>query len=123
MATRSESTRSVGIAGEERAAAFLTAKGFRIIERNFRTRLGEIDIIAWHGETLVFLEVKHWASFGFAEMEYAIDRRKQRRIIEVSKWFLKQKALGDCTIRYDVVFLGRNPNDIRCVEGAFVERA
>ncbi len=115
------STTSLGRLGEERAADYLLREGYRILRRNFRSRRGEIDIVALQGPSLVFCEVKHWGSVGFEGLEYAIDRRKQRKIIEASKVFLKENAGGERSVRYDVIFVGRGGNELRHIVDAFAE--
>jgi putative endonuclease len=112
---------TAGKTGEDRAAAELEAAGLCIIARNFRSRNGEVDIIARDGETLVFVEVKAWSSFGIEELQYSISLQKQRRIIETAKYFLSvHREYNDMAIRFDVVFVGRE--GIRHLASAFMER-
>jgi putative endonuclease len=97
-----------GRAGEDRAAAALEQAGLRIIARNFRSRRGEIDIIARDGQTLVFTEVKAWSKCGIEELQYAINPQKQRRIIETAKYFLSaHREYNEMSVRFDVVFVGK----------------
>jgi putative endonuclease len=110
-----------GKTGEDRAAAALTAAGLCIIARNFRTRQGEVDIIARDGETIVFAEVKAWSRVGIEELQYGISPQKQRRIIETAKYFLSvHREYNDMAIRFDVVFVG--DEGIRHLASAFMER-
>jgi putative endonuclease len=107
--------------GEEKAALFLEQKGFKILERNFRSKTGEVDLIALEGETLVFIEVKAWASYGIEALEQGLDKRKQRRIIETAKYFLSiYRKYRYMAVRFDVVFIA--PQGITHLESAFVER-
>jgi putative endonuclease len=109
-----------GRAGEERAAVFLRAKGYEIIERNFHSRWGEVDIIALDKDTIVFTEVKMWSNFGIEELAYAITERKQRRIIETAKYFLEShRKYKSMVVRFDVIFIG---GDITHLVSAFMER-
>jgi putative endonuclease len=112
---------SQGREGENRAAAALEAKGMEIVARNFRSRSGEIDIIARENDTVVFVEVKTWAYYGIEDLRLGIDQKKQRRIIETAKYFLREhrkyKGMG---IRFDVVFI--SPHDIVHLASAFMER-
>ncbi len=110
-----------GRTGEDRATAYLTAKGYKIITRNFRTRWGEVDIVCETGRQIVFVEVKSWRSIGYDGLEYAIDRRKQRRIAAVARSYLGQSpnTLTGKSIRFDVVFVPRNRGAIRHIMGAF----
>jgi putative endonuclease len=106
--------------GEERAARALEAKGLRILTRNFRARTGEIDIIALEGDTIVFVEVKAWSSYGYGDLRYGVDQKKQRRVIETAKYFLSVHREYNCmAVRFDVVFAG--PRSITHIAAAFME--
>jgi putative endonuclease len=95
-----------GKKGEDRAAAFLEAAGLRIIGRNIRSQAGEVDIVALDGDTLVFVEVKSWTAYTIENLEYGIGEKKQQRIIETAKHFLKNhREYRDMSIRFDVVFI------------------
>ncbi|AEF86397.1 conserved hypothetical protein [Treponema primitia ZAS-2] len=110
-----------GREGETRAAAALEEKGMEIIARNFRSRTGEIDIIARDGDIIVFIEVKTWSSFGFEELRIGLNEKKQRRIIETAKYFLSEhREYNEMSIRFDVVFI--NHHDITHLASAFMER-
>jgi putative endonuclease len=107
--------------GEEAASLYFEKKGLRILERNFRSRIGEIDLIALDGETLIFAEVKAWASLGIDALEKAIDSKKQRKIIETSKYFLSlHREYRYMSIRFDVVFV--SPEGLTHLASAFMER-
>ena len=110
-----------GQTGEEAAALLLKEKGMRILERNFRSRTGEVDIIALDRETLVFAEVKTWSSCGIDALEQALDAKKQRKIIETSKYFLSlHREYRYMAIRYDVIFI--SPEGTTHLASAFMER-
>jgi putative endonuclease len=112
---------SLGREGENRAVAALEAKGMSIVSRNFRSRGGEIDIIALEKDTLVFVEVKAWDHYGFDDLGLGIGEKKQRRIIETAKYFLlEHRKYNGMGIRFDVVFIG--PHDIVHLASAFMER-
>ena len=112
---------SRGRVGESRAAAVLEAKGMEIVTRNFRSRCGEIDIIARENDTLVFVEVKTWDRYGFEDLRLGITEKKQRRIIETAKYFLQEhRKYNEMGIRFDVVFIG--PHGIDHLASAFTER-
>ena len=120
MTAPAASTHVRGAAGEARAAEFLCRNGWQVLARNFRTRSGEIDIIASRGEVIAFVEVKSWAVLPAEDLEHSIDRRKQQRIVRTARAFLAGKRdLADRRLRLDVVFLGRGPDDIRHIEDAF----
>jgi len=98
-----------GKKGEEQAAAALEASGMEIIAKNFRSKYGEIDIVALSGDTLVFVEVKAWSTFGIEDLQYGIDMRKQRKIIKTAKYFLSEnRKYNRMSIRFDVVFVRNN---------------
>jgi putative endonuclease len=92
-----------GRLGENEAVRFLEKKGYRIIERNFRTRHGEVDVIAEENGTIVFVEVKARTSAAFGAPEESVGRRKQERIIRASKEYLFTEDLTDHPARFDVV--------------------
>jgi putative endonuclease len=95
--------RRLGRLGEEEAARFLEARGFRIIERGFRAMRGEIDIIAWDGETLVFVEVKTRTGPECGPPEEAVTPSKQRQIRRIAEAFLYDRGWGSPFCRFDVV--------------------
>jgi putative endonuclease len=110
-----------GKEGEAAAALFLENKGFRILERNFRFRQGEVDLVALDGETVVFIEVKAWSTLGIEALEQGLDEKKQRRIIETAKYFLSShREYKYMAVRFDVVFVA--PQGITHLASAFVER-
>ena len=112
---------ALGREGEDRAADTLIAAGMDIISRNFRTKTGEIDIIALDGETLVFTEVKTWSAFGIDSLAYSLSPKKQRRIIETAKYFLSiNRQYYGRAIRFDVVFVGKEA--VTHLASAFMER-
>jgi putative endonuclease len=94
-----------GREGEMRAADALEKAGLRIIARNIRSPSGEIDLIALDGETLVFIEVKAWASYDIEALQYGVNKKKQGRIIATAKDFLfKHQEFAESSVRFDVVF-------------------
>ncbi|MEW6564304.1 MAG: YraN family protein [Spirochaetota bacterium] len=113
--------RRKGQDGEDRAAAYLTAQGYEIVARNFRSTFGEIDIIARERDTLVFIEVKAWSYFGLENLEYAINLQKQQRIIKTAKFFLAtHREYNSVALRFDILFIG--PQGIHHLASAFMER-
>jgi putative endonuclease len=111
-----------GLAGENRAAHFLRGHGYVILKRNYRTVAGEIDIIARNSDELIFIEVKHWKNLTFENLEYAINRTKQKRIIESSKKYVYENPVfADFNLRYDVILISDNDNNIYHINNAFSE--
>jgi putative endonuclease len=92
--------RWLGDRGERAAARYLRRKGMRVIVRGYRTRLGEIDLIARDGDTLVFVEVKSRRQGVPAE---AVTPEKQRRITLAALHFLRKHGLLDVRSRFDIV--------------------
>ena len=90
-----------GMEGEETAVRFLKKKGFRIIDRNYRTRYGEIDIIARHGKELIFVEVKSGSS-KYHEPYQRIDRSKVSKLMRAISIYLRENPTK-YPIRFDVV--------------------
>jgi putative endonuclease len=106
--------------GETKGAEYLVNNGYQIVERNFRTNIGEIDIIAKQDDFLVFVEVKTWNAYSFENIEYALNRKKIRRIMAVSKYFLlNYPEYTDSLIRYDLIFLSPDGVILKHLEGAF----
>ena len=100
------STHTVGVEGENRACAYLIQNNYSIIERNFRTRTGEIDIIAIKDDVLIFVEVKTLPSGNVETLAQEIDLRKQKKIIKTAYFFLsKYRKYNNSKIRFDVIVI------------------
>ncbi len=112
----------LGELGEETAFKFLKKKGYRILERNYKTSLGEIDIIAQDKKQLVFIEVKSLSDTSYILPQEMVDKKKQEQIIRVALSYLKAKGLRDADCRFDcvaVVFsIGQEP-EIELIKDAF----
>ena len=93
---------SLGRRCESLAAGYLIGKGLAIRERNFRLRLGEIDLICEDGATIVFVEVKARRSGQFGPGSAAVDGRKQRRIMAIAAIYMASR-FADRACRFDVV--------------------
>src|SRR5262245_16317315 len=98
-----DARQSLGKIGEDLACAELGRRGYAILERRYRSRYGEIDIIARHDDTIVFVEVKARAGRAFGDAAAAITRGKQRRVIDMAVEFLARRRLAHCPCRFDVV--------------------
>jgi putative endonuclease len=121
-ADSARSARDLAERGENVAARFLRNKGYKIILRNFRSELGEIDIIARDGKVLVFVEVKTRSSDEVASPEAAVDEEKRRQVVRVAKQYLTRYGVPQPEHRFDVVGIvwpsGRKPQ-IEHFVGAF----
>lgn len=95
--------RWLGDAGERRAARYLRAQGYRILARQYRTPLGEIDLIALDGECIVFVEVKTRRSRAAGLPVEAVDGAKQAQLTRLALAYLKRRRLLDRAARFDVV--------------------
>jgi len=93
----------IGAAGEAMAAQYLKKEGYRLLEQNYRTPFGEIDIVARDGEVIVFIEVKSRSGTQFGSPQSAVDRRKQAKISQVALAYLKDNKIGEVSCRFDVV--------------------
>jgi putative endonuclease len=113
--------RSLGDRGEDLAAAALKKRGYKVLERNYRTPLGEIDLIARHQGVLVFIEVKTRTSARFGAAQEAVHYGKQARYRKLADYYLKQKRLGEIAVRFDVVGIlwQDGKPQIEVIEGAF----
>jgi putative endonuclease len=96
--------RSIGSAKEDFVCQWLERHGYRIAARNFRSRTGEIDIVAREGGYLVFIEVKYRRDTGSGTGEEAVNRRKQQIISRVALYYLRRMGYGyEVPVRFDVV--------------------
>ncbi len=94
--------REIGADAEQATCRILRNQGYSIVLRNYRTRLGEIDIVARDGDVLVFVEVKARTQSGFGGPEAAVGKWKRSRIIAAAKGFLARYP-SDLPVRFDVV--------------------
>jgi len=93
----------LGVRGEDLAAAYLERLRYRIIDRNFRCRGGEVDIVARDGKTLVFVEVKTRRTAGYGVPQLAVTPFKQRQISKAALAWLARKGMLDVSARFDVI--------------------
>ncbi len=112
------SRREAGTEGEEAAARTLKKKGYKIIERNFRSPFGELDIIAEEGGYLVFVEVKRRDTPAFGDPLEAITDAKKRHIIKSAQFYMKTHRCFERKARFDVVGIDRE--NVKIVKHAFV---
>ena len=111
----------LGAWGEEQAAQFLRRLGAKILHQNYRAPVGEIDIIARHGKTLLFVEVKTRRSTVCGVPAEAVGATKQRQIIRTAEWFLLKNKLAKLQPRFDVISILANGDqvDIEHIADAF----
>jgi len=95
--------RQLGDHGEDLAAAALKQQGYKILERNFVTPLGEIDLVARQGQVLVVVEVKTRRGSSFGAPQDAVHPGKQGRLRRLADYYLKAKRLTGSPVRFDVV--------------------
>ena len=98
-----------GREGEQRAVEFLLKKGYQIIERNWRTRFGEIDIVAKDKEVMVFVEVKTKTGNQFGEPWEMVNRHKLEQVRKMGEVYLAKNGLSDAAARVDVIGVWLNP--------------
>ena len=94
---------NLGKKGEEIAVNYLKKHGYKIIEKNYRSRLGEIDIVSFHKDTTVFIEVKTRGDVSFGLPQESVDERKQQRIARVALNYIRHKGLAEGKFRFDVI--------------------
>lgn len=94
---------STGKAGEEAAVLHIQKKGMKVLERNFRCRLGELDIIARDGRYIVFVEVRTVKSLFFGTPQESVGAKKKRKLRLLAQYYIKLRNLGDVPVRIDVI--------------------
>lgn len=99
--------RGRGKIGEDDAVSWLQRQGYRVIERNVINHGGELDVVAYEGKTLCFVEIKARASAAYGLAIEAVDFRKQRRISRAAALYLAMKRHGDVACRFDVLGLDK----------------
>ena len=116
-----ETKAKLGPWGEALAAAFLRKRGYHIVATNYRSRYGEIDIIAENAEYLVFAEVKTRTGAMLDRPAAAVDARKQNRLILAAQYYLQHSPYADASIRFDVVEVtpAGDAWQIHCIPDAF----
>ena len=110
-------TRSVGRDAERLACRYLRTRGLRPVERNFRCRHGEIDLIMLDGDCLVFVEVRFRSSSAFGPASHSVDRRKQRKLAKAAAMYVAMTPGVDrFGMRFDVVGIDRQGDGSSTVE-------
>ncbi|MGI6567153.1 MAG: YraN family protein [Firmicutes bacterium] len=100
-----QNRRQIGNLYEAMAADYLKKQGYKILARQYRSKGGEIDLVAKDGSTIVFVEVKGRQTTRFGSPQEAVDRRKQRRIWRTAHHYLWSRAQMDALCRFDVIVI------------------
>ena len=111
----------LGREGERIAEEYLKKKGYKVVERNYRCAVGELDLIVLDRRIVVFVEVKTRSGTGYGSPLEAVEFRKQRKMIQTAQYFLSAKRLHQRDARFDVVGIswpGREPV-VEHIENAF----
>jgi putative endonuclease len=116
-------SKTIGMSGEQAAAAFLKSKGYKVIQANYRAAGAEVDLVASHGDILCFVEVKTRKTCDYGVPEAFVTRTKQLKIIRAARIFAARKPYRDFRVRFDVVSVLRDGGAMACdhLENAFEE--
>jgi putative endonuclease len=112
----------IGKTGELAAAKYLKKYNYKILELNFSCKLGEIDIIAYHKNTIVFVEVKTRKNNMYGTPAQAVNKSKQKRLIKTALYYLQLKNKYNENIRFDIVevwLIDKVIKDINIIPNAF----
>lgn len=101
--------RDVGTRGEQLAVKFLKKSGYKILQRNYRCKLGEIDIVCYDHGTIAFVEVKTRYSDTYGPPELSVTEAKKRQIVKVALHYVAEKKIEGVDCRFDVVSIFRTP--------------
>ena len=108
-----------GKLGEKMALKYIISKGGKIIERNYRTKMGEVDLIAKLNGELVFVEVKGRSNINYGYPSEAVNYKKKRKITSVAKYYILDNSLENLSIRFDVIEIYFNEKKINHIVNAF----
>ena len=110
-----------GLHGEQLACEALEQRGYEILERRYRRRAGELDIVARHGDYLAFIEVKTRSDRRFGDPEEAVTAQKQQRMVWMATDYLARHGLRDVPCRFDVVAINAEVDvaSVTVIEDAF----
>ncbi len=108
-----------GKKGEDIACDYLKRNGYRIMNRNFKTDIGEIDIVATDEKTVIFVEVKSRTSDGFGIPSEAVNYFKRNKINQVASQYIKKFMLFGVDVRFDVIEVYLSDKRVNHIENAF----
>lgn len=100
----------LGSSGEEAAVSYLQKKGLCIEQRNFRCRLGELDIVARDGHCLVFIEVRTVTGNAFGSAQESINKKKVHKIRLIATYYLQSRNIKNTPLRFDVIAITMDPS-------------
>ncbi len=106
-----------GKAAEDLAASFLKSKKYEILDRNFKTKFGEIDIIARDGNCIVFIEVRSKSYSFFGRPEETVNKEKIKKIIKTAQFYIQTKNPSFSEVRFDIISILHN--NISHIKNAF----
>ena len=112
----------LGERGEMVGWDYLRRRGYKILEKNYRTPIGEIDVIAQKDGRIVFLEIKTRSNSSFGRPEESVDTFKQRKLIRIAQWYLKKRKMEEAAVSFDVLAVdwkGNAEPQMRLIENAF----
>ena len=112
-----QARRALGVSGEDAVAAWYVSHGYEVVERNWRDKTGELDLILRRGRTFVFCEVKTRSSDAFGAPVEAVTRNKQVRLRHLAARWLEDAPMRPIDIRFDVASV--LAGEIEVLEGAF----
>ncbi len=122
MSQKKNSTRQKGKMGEDIACRYLEEKGFTILDRNYKFEHAELDIVAYQGRFIIFVEVKTRSSKSFGEPEESIDEKKKEKLLHVAEAWMYERRMTGAPARFDVisiVYPATSKEEIRHYEEAF----
>lgn len=108
-----------GKLGEEIAQKYLISKGGKILEKNYRTKIGEIDLIVKLNGELVFVEVKSRSNINYGYPSESVNYNKRRKIVNVAKFYILENCLHNISIRFDVIEIYLKNNKVNHIINAF----
>ncbi|MBQ7340310.1 MAG: YraN family protein [Clostridia bacterium] len=117
MAQKNFYKKFLGRIGEKKAVEYLKKQGYKILEKNFKTHVGEIDIIGLEKDVVCFIEVKTRSGDEYGQPSEAVNRKKQEKYFKVAEGYLLSKGLTEKECRFDVVEIEREK--INLIKDAF----
>jgi len=114
MAAENTRNHDIGKWGEAKAAEYLKKNGYLIVEMNYRRKTGEIDIIAYEGDMLCFIEVKTRSRLDFGFPCEAVDFRKKARLLRTADYYIAENRLSESQCRMDIIEIVRNAQGDCC---------